>query len=42
VSRLTVNTLAVTPEVHVNFELEMPQKPFEDFKVKPEPEAVAV
>jgi hypothetical protein len=37
-----VKTVAVTPEAQVNFELEMPQEPLDDFKVKPEPEAVAV
>ena len=37
-----MKTVAVTPEAHVNFELEMPQEPLEDFKVKPEAEAVAV
>jgi hypothetical protein len=33
-----VNTVAVTPDPQVKVEvLEIPQEPFEDFNVKPEP-----
>jgi hypothetical protein len=37
-----VNTVAVTPEAQVNVDPEIPQFPFDDFSVKPDPEAVAV
>jgi hypothetical protein len=38
---LTEKTVAVTPEAQVKVEPEMPQLPFEDFKVKPEPGKVS-
>jgi hypothetical protein len=37
-----VNTVLETPDPHVNLSDATPQLPFEDFKVKPLPEAVAV
>jgi hypothetical protein len=37
--KVTVNTVAVTPEPQVNFELEIPHEPFEDFRVNPEPKS---
>jgi hypothetical protein len=40
--KLTVNTVAVTPEPQLKIELEIPQAPLEDFNVNPDPEGVAV
>jgi len=37
-----VKTVAVLPDAQLKVELATPQAPLEDFKVKPEPEAVAV
>jgi hypothetical protein len=34
---LTVKTVAVTPDPQVKVELEIPQDPFDDVKVNPEP-----
>jgi hypothetical protein len=34
---LTVKTVAVTPDPQVKVELEIPQDPFDDFRVNPEP-----
>lgn len=35
-------TVEVTPEAQVKVDPEIPQLPLDDFKVKPEPDAVAV
>jgi hypothetical protein len=34
---LTVKTVAVTPDPQMKVELEIPQEPFDDFRVNPEP-----
>ena len=39
IEKLTVNTVAVTLDPQVNFELEIPHEPFEDFRVNPAPKS---
>lgn len=42
VSNHTVKTVAVTPDAQLKAPLTIPQLPFDDFNMKPDPEAVAV
>ena len=37
----TVKTVAETPDPHVKVEPEIPQEPFDDFNVKPDPAKIS-